>query len=159
MKIYISIYAMVLLCCSCVSKSAKTNKESNQMIEAQNYKMLAQLFPSQQTDGTTVTELLFQAKLFLSKEQFEQHKELAKQLQYQVDSAFVLLAKNDTVWPSYVVPVANGRSLNPQFIVSFDRSKLSGFDKVQFKTAIKSLVTNNDSGVYFNLTKINRQYK
>jgi hypothetical protein len=158
MKTFISIYSILLLCCSCVSKSGEKNKELK-MVKAQKFKMSAQLFIQSKDNEADDNVLRFQTKLFLSKEQFEQSKTLGQDLQYGVDSAFVLLIKTDTIWPSYVMPVANGQLLNPQFIVAFDRSKLSGSETVQFKAAIKSLVSHNDSGVFFNLTKINSQYK
>lgn len=158
MKACNTIYLTLFLCCGCISKQGQ-QKEAKSTVKAQNYKMLAQIFVQAKSAQSDDNTLRFQTRLSLTKQQFDENKTLQHDLQYGVDSAFVLVSRNDTIWPSYVMPIGNGQMLTPQFIVAFDKAKLSGSESVHIKAAIRSLVSPTDSGIFFNLGKIGVQYK
>ena len=165
MKIYIPLCFVVLLCFSCMSKSErlvnelKNKKDFQQMVQAQKFKMYTAVFTEPDSMQEINHELTFHTRLVLTKDQFENNKNLSTDLKYGVDSAFLLLNKNDTIWPSYVMPVANGQPLNPQFIVAFNKSEIIDILQVKFKAAIKSLSTRSDSGIIFNFNRVNSLYK
>lgn len=166
MKIYIPLCSVVLLCFSCMSKSERMNneylknkKDFQQMVQAQKFKMYTGVFIKPGSLQETNNELIFQTRLIITKDQFEKNKNLSTDLKYRVDSAFILLNKNDTIWPAYVMPVANGQPLNPQFIVSFNSSEIREVLQVKFIAAIKSISTSSDSGIIFNLNRGNSLYK
>lgn len=165
MKIYIPLCSVVLLCLGCMSKSdrlaneLKTKNDFQQMVQAQKFKIYTAVFIKQGSMREISNELTFHTRLVLTKDQFENNENLSSDLKYGVDSAFILLNKNDTIWPSYVMPVANGQPLNPQFIVAFNKSEITDVLQVKFKAAIKSMSIQSDSGIIFNLNRVNSLYK
>jgi hypothetical protein len=166
MKITICICIMAM-CWGCLSKTERikkqysdNRKEFQQELQTKNFKMITEVFiKPDSVDFKHDKDLIFKTRIMLDKEQLENDKSLSAALQYGIDSAFFLQNEKDIIWPAYVMPVANGQPLNPEFIVAFEREKLSGSNKVEFKAAIRSISTANDSGIVFNLTKINRLYK
>lgn len=166
MKIVASICIMVV-CWGCLSKAERmkkqypdNKKELRQELQAKKYRMVAEPFVNyDRVDPKPVNDLIFRARIILEKEQLENDKNLGAALQFGIDSAFFLENEKNIIWPAYVLPVANGQPLNPEFIVAFDRQKLSGSDEIEFKAAIQSISTIDDPGIVFNLTKISRLNK
>lgn len=78
--------------------------------------MEVRVIPSTQPSPQPVT---FKARLFLTQDLGSGVPDLSRTLQYNVDSLFCITASGDTLWPDYVMPVANGQRLQPEYLVAF----------------------------------------
>lgn len=116
-------------------------------VQCKNFKIMVRQKTS--PDSLREKHITVQAKLILSKDQFETDKNLGQSLQYGLDSAFALISARDTVWPSYVMAVANGQLTRPEFIIEFDENRENN-QIYLFKAFLKRLSVNEDKGIILN---------
>lgn len=143
----------LFLLAGCVSKTGEQKIKSNP-----DRKLSVVVAPMR--DGETIDPeaIEFVAALKISKDELEMQKSLAVDLQYGVDSSFFITKGNDTLWPAYVMPVANGQPLHPQYIVSFQRSQLND-EGIEFRANMKGLEDVNREHVSFTATEFKNPSK
>lgn len=151
LKITIVIIIFTAISCNNINRklTSESDNRNQQMVQCKNFTMIAEEIITKDTLQQDVDHINIQTKIMLSKEQFDNNKNLSLSLQYGLDSAFILENNQDTIWPSYVMPVANGQSLNPQFIIEFPVSKEAVGNSFLFKAVLKNLSTKSDSGIVF----------
>lgn len=156
------LYISFMLTVACTSKSSSRGHTSQDTALLKDVKehgatLYATFFtqPGQSLNKENAFQL--KAGFILRKAFLDNLPDLSKALQYQLDSAFYLIAQKDTVWPSYVLPVANGQPLHPEFIIEFNKSQLKT-SSVILQTHIEGLETSNVGGVNLEMSKINSQY-
>jgi len=133
------LYFLMWLAASCNSRTENVSHPKEYVQKRMGYSMMAQAMINTASEPETAGEKLFKVTVLLEKAFLENHSELTQELQYGVDSAFYVLTKNDTIWPQYVMPVANGQPLQPQFIVAFDQQPLHRAGTLTLQTTIKAL--------------------
>lgn len=152
MNIRIIYFFLLLTASACSSKNEKGGDgDLSKTEQGSLYRMHVQAVPEK-------GELVFRTRLTLDRQRFEEDKELAQNLQYRLDSAFYLVSKTDTVWPGHVLPVANGQSLSPEFLVSFDPSGIGEVMSVQFQMNLKGLSEGKGPGVSFDTKTLKSLY-
>jgi hypothetical protein len=154
------IFCAVMMAAVAGCSSNKTGSEpgDNELLKTEQsgaYTMRVQAVKKNPGDDGGL--LMFRTRLRLQKEMFQQDKELAMKLQYGVDSAFYMVSGKDTVWPAYVMPVANGQALNPEFIVAFDPQGIDRNLSVQFKMNLEG-VAQESMGVSFDTKSLKSLY-
>lgn len=146
------IYCFLLLAAASCSGNKEGASEALSKTEQTGlYRMQVQAVPEK-------GELVFRTRLTLDRQRFEDDKDLAQNLQYGLDSAFYLISKGDTIWPGHVLPVANGQSLNPEFLVSFDPAGIEQVMSVQFQMNLKGLSDAKGMGVSFDTKTLKSLY-
>ena len=146
------IYCLLLIAASaCSGKNAGSDEALSKTEQTDLYRMQVQALPEK-------GELVFRTRLTLDRQRFEEDKELAQNLQYGLDSAFYLVSKSDTIWPGHVLPVANGQSLSPEFLVSFNPAGIEQVMSVQFQMNLKGLSNAKGAGVSFDTKTLKSLY-
>ena len=146
--------ALILLA-GCISDKAGKQKSKTDA----DRKLSVVISPARDQETMDADAIEFMAALTISKDELEMRKSLAVDLQYGVDSSFYIMKGRDTLWPAYVMPVANGQPLHPQYIVSFQRSELVN-SAIEFRSNMKGLEEiNNSEQVSFTATELKNPSK
>lgn len=98
-------------------------------------------------------ERSFEITFDLEKSFLESHPGLGKELQYGIDSAFFAVTGKDTLFPLYVLPIANGQPLRPQYIVAFEAQPLAKNAQIELQTHIAELYQQGMLGLYMKMSK------
>ena len=138
------VFSMLTIFIACNNKTHVIDRKT---MEGKNGEMKVEVLRKKQQDGI----LSIKATYSLRKELFEQNKELSVQLQYKLDSSFYLLQNKDTIWPAFVLPIANGQLLTPQYIIDFDQAAIKKRCTTAFKTTLGNDSLFNTS-VFINIT-------
>jgi hypothetical protein len=146
---------VLVLLAGCVSDKAGKQKSKPDP----DRKLSVVISPARDEETTDAEAIEFMASLTISKDELEMRRSLAVDLQYGVDSSFYIMKGRDTLWPAYVMPVANGQPLRPQYIVSFQRAELLN-SAVEFRSNMKGLEEiNHSEQVSFTATELNNPSK
>jgi hypothetical protein len=124
-------------------------------VKGEGYRLIAEAFPQ---GHSTAGEWTFKAGLLVDKDEMAKHKALPLKLQYGVDSLFFLVHARDTLWPSYVLPVANGQPLYPQFIVGFE-PVAPGKDSLLLQLRLAELTATEEARLLFSQQLLQRLYQ
>lgn len=146
-------YSVLFLLAGCMSKTAR----ENQAVQADK-KLAAVIAPEKEGGENDPSAISFIAAIRLTEEQLDMQKNLAVDLQYGVDSSFYILSGRDTLWPNYVMPVANGQPLHPQYIVGFQRPD-AGHASIEFRANVEGLEEINNESVAFTANELKNPSK
>jgi hypothetical protein len=146
-------YSIVMLLAGCASKSRSDKQQF-----AGNEKLAVIVAPGRDKQDVDPSAITFLAAVTVTKDELQMQKSLSVDLQYGVDSSFYIMKGRDTVWPSYVMPVANGQPLRPQYIVEFERSGLEN-KPIEFRSNMKGLDDVNREHVSFTATELKNPSK
>lgn len=131
-------WSLLLLCATgCLSKSRQNLFDSTgmqrqaQRDERTGQAMEVRLFPAASDSSGGLT---FKARLFLTRNLFADAPGTVRSLQYNVDSLFCIVAAGDTLWPNYVMPIANGQQLQPEYLAEFSREAVQKASVFHFST-------------------------
>lgn len=149
------LFILLWIAVSCTSRSVNGNLPKKSVQKREGYTVMAQAMADTENSAGNAGEKAFKVTLLMEKAFLENHPDLSKNLQYGVDSAFYAVAKKDTVWPLYVLPVANGQPLQPQFVVAFDKQPLQKVSDITLQTNINGLEPADSLGLTLDIPKQN----
>ena len=144
-----SVFFLGVLFSGCMIKEGKTSKSEGflKRISKGGTEMIVEAIPTKNEDEDA---LLFHVKLNLTKDKWQNERSFNDLFYQNLDSSFYLAGKQDTLWPLYVFPVANGQPLNPIYIAAFSKSLLPA-PNATFHSNIKGIEVSGPSDLVFNI--------
>jgi hypothetical protein len=158
MRNLLVILLITISACNASTVNRESNKpERTRTVKAEGYSFSASIPEKPIADSSGTDEWQFRSLFLLEKAWLDDHPALSKNLQYELDSAFYVIAGKDTVWPRYVLPIANGQPLKPEFIIAVEKQRLLKASIIELHTRIQDLEDPRTPGVRFEMQKINSQ--